>query len=318
MLDPTRLRLLREFAEHGTMTAVAEVCGLTSSAVSQQLATLEREAGVRLFERAGRRVRLTAEGRRLVGHAHNVLNALDAAEEDLRSASTPRGPVRVACFATAAVHRLLPAMATVRARHPDLHVIMHELEPREAIEALREGRCDLGIAFTYSLIPEDPPPGVTRLRLGVEPLLIALPAGHPAAAGEVDLRSLRGEPWIAGSWSTADHEMLDRACALAGFHPNVVHTADDYALVLRMVREGLGASLVPELVATVVGVPDGVVLRPISTIEITRTTHALLRTETPAINAVLALLRSPGTGMSGRRPDLESEGDERRGQGGPA
>ncbi|GAA2211665.1 LysR family transcriptional regulator [Nonomuraea monospora] len=291
MLDPVRLRLLREFAEHGTMTAVAEVCGLTSSAVSQQLAALEREAGVPLFERAGRRVRLTAEGRRLVRHARVVLNALDAAEQDLRSASTPRGPVRVACFATAAVARLLPAIATARARHPDLHVIVHELEPREAVEALRAGKCDVAVAFTYSLIPEEPPAGVTRRFLGVEPMLMALPAGHPAAAGEIDLRALREAPWIAGSEGTSDHEMLDRACALAGFRPNVVHTADDYALVLRMVREGLGAGLVPELVATVVGVPEGVVLRPIAAVGITRTTHALIRAATPAVNAVLDLLQ---------------------------
>ncbi|MEV0381541.1 LysR family transcriptional regulator [Nonomuraea sp. NPDC050643] len=290
MLDPGRLRLLREFAEHGTMTAVAEVCGLTSSAVSQQLATLEREAKVPLFERAGRRVRLTAEGLRLVRHAHIVLNALDAAEEDLRSSPTPRGPVRVACFATAAVHRLLPAIAAARTRHPALHVIVYELEPREAVEALRAGGCDLAVSFTYSLIPEDPPPGVSRRALGAERILIALPTGHPAAPGPVDLRSLREEQWIAGSRGTTDHEMLDRACALAGFRPNVIHTADDYALVLRMVSEGLGASLVPELVATTVGTPDDVVLRPISTVEITRITHALIRTGTPAVNAMLDLL----------------------------
>ncbi|MET8339208.1 LysR family transcriptional regulator [Streptosporangium canum] len=290
MLEPTRLRLLREFAEHGTMTAVGEVCGMTSSAVSQQLATLEREAKVALFERAGRRVRLTAEGQRLVRHANIVLNALDAAEEDLRAASTPRGPVRVACFATAAVHRLLPAIATARTRHPELRVVVYELEPHEAVEALRDGSCDLAIAFTYNLIPEGEPPGISRRLLGVEPILIALPAGHPAATHEVDLRLLRDEQWIAGSQGTTDHEMLDRACALAGFHPNVIHTADDYALVLRMVSEGLGASLVPELVATVVGVPDGVALRRVSTVEITRTTHALVRTVTPAVNAMIELL----------------------------
>ncbi|MBP2707511.1 LysR family transcriptional regulator [Microbispora sp. RL4-1S] len=290
MLDPTRLRLLVEFAEHGTMTAVAEVCGMTSSAVSQQLATLEREAKVPLFERAGRRVRLTAEGRRLVGHAHTVLNALDAAEEDLRSAATPRGPVRVACFATAAVHRLLPAVAAARSRHPELRVSVHELEPQEAVEALRDRRCDLAIIFTYNLIPEDFPPGVSLRLLGAEPILIALPSGHRAATGEVDLRLLAGEPWIAGTHGTTDHEMLDRACALAGFRPDVIHTADDYALVLRMVHEGLGVGLVPEVVAAVVGVPEGVVLRPISTIAITRSTYALVRTATPAVGAVLGLL----------------------------
>ncbi|OUC82106.1 LysR family transcriptional regulator [Streptosporangium minutum] len=215
MLEPTRLRLLREFAEHGTMTAVGEVCGMTSSAVSQQLATLEREAKVALFERAGRRVRLTAEGQRLVRHANIVLNALDAAEEDLRAASTPRGPVRVACFATAAVHRLLPAIATARTRHPELHVVVYELEPHEAVEALRDGNCDLAVAFTYNLIPEDGPPGISRRLLGVEPILIALPTGHPAATHEVDLRLLREEQWIAGSQGTTNHEMLDRACALS-------------------------------------------------------------------------------------------------------
>lgn len=171
MSDPARLRLLREFAEHGTMTAVGEACGLTSSAVSQHLASLERQAGVPLFERAGRRVRLTAEGKRLVRHAHIVLNALDAAEG---------------------------------------------------------------------------------------------------------------------------------ACALAGFRPNVIHTADDYALALRMVRERLGASLVPELVATVVGVPDGVVLRPIS-ITITRATRALVRNVTPAVSALLEPLRAAPGPAAGRR-----------------
>ncbi|MEU8362205.1 LysR family transcriptional regulator [Nonomuraea sp. NPDC048882] len=304
MLDPTRLRLLREFAEHGTMTAVGEVCGMTSSAVSQQLATLEREAGVPLFERSGRRVRLTAEGRRLVRHAHIVLNALDAAEEDLRSATTPRGPVRVACFATAAVHRLLPAMAVARTRHPGLRVILAELEPRETVEALRRGACDLGISFTYNLIPEDLPPGISRWFVGAEPILLALPATHPAAAdlGAVDLGTLRGDPWIAGSRGTTDHVLLGRACAMAGFHPDVIHTADDYALVLRMVREGLGVGLVPELVASVVGVPDGVVLRPISTVEITRTTYALVRTVTPAVAAVLDLLGAlPEAQAVGRR-----------------
>ncbi|MEO3867870.1 LysR family transcriptional regulator [Nonomuraea sp. B12E4] len=183
MLDPARLLLLREFAERGTMTAAGESRGMTSSAVSQQLATLEREAGVRLFERAGRRVRLTAEGERLLRHAYIVLNALDAAEEDLRSASTARGPLRVACFATAAVHRLLPAIALARTRHPDLHVILYELEPREATDTLRAGGCDLAITFTYNLIPEEPPPGVDRRLLGTEPIMIALPEGHPAVAG---------------------------------------------------------------------------------------------------------------------------------------
>lgn len=288
MLDPTRLKLLAELARRGTMIAVGEACGMSSSAVSQQLATLEREAGVRLFARAGRRVRLTAEGERLVRHAHTILHALDAAEEDLRAAGTPRGPLRVACFGTAAAARLLPAIARAREETPALRVIVHELEPREALAALADGGCDLAITFTYNVIPEDPPPGATRLPLGTEPILLALPESG-------DTTRLAEEAWIAGSAGTTDHELLDRVCALAGFRPNVVHTADDYALVLRMVRAGLGVALVPELVGSVTGVPAGVALRPLPGPPITRTTHALVRTETPAVRALLAQLAAGST-----------------------
>src|SRR5688500_5719897 len=137
MLDPTRLFLLRELADRGTMTAVASACGYTSSAVSQQLATMEREAGVRLFERAGRRVKLTAEGPRLVGHARIVRAALDAAQSDLSAPDPPRGPVAIACCSTMAAVHLVPAMAEARTRYPRLHIALHELEPPEAVDALR-------------------------------------------------------------------------------------------------------------------------------------------------------------------------------------
>ncbi|WP_084963264.1 LysR family transcriptional regulator [Thermoactinospora rubra] len=310
MLDPVRLRLLCELARRGTMTAAGAACGMTSSAVSQQLATLEREARVRLLERAGRRVRLTAEGERLVRHAQAVLDALDAAEADLRAAGTPRGPVRVASFATAIVARLLPAIAAARSRHPDLHVIVHELEPGEAIEELRDGRCDVALVYSYDLLPEQPPPGVLLEPAGAEAVLVALPAAHPAvhpavhpaAGAEVDLRLLREEEWIAGSRGSADHELAERACALAGFRPRITHTADDYAVVLRMVGHGLGAALVPEPAAQY-GVPPGVRLLPIAGTRLSRLTHVATRrgnAATPAVRAIADLLaaRAPSHKLS--------------------
>ncbi|WP_433238187.1 LysR family transcriptional regulator [Streptosporangium sp. CA-135522] len=292
MLDPVRLRLLCELAHRGTMTAVAAACGLTSSGVSQQLATLEREAKVRLFERAGRRVRLTAEGHRLVGHAQAVLDALEAAQADLRAAGTPRGPLRVACFATAAAQRLLPAIALARPLYPELHLIVHELEPGEAVAAVREGRCDMAITYSYNVTPQRTAPGLVLEPLGTEPVLVALPEGHRDTGENVDLRLLEREQWIAGSRGTADHELIQRACATAGFLPNITHTADDYALILRMVRHGLGAALVPEL-AAVWGLPPGVRLLPITTAHLTRHTHVLTRqatTRLPAIRALIELL----------------------------
>src|SRR5688572_15554854 len=121
MFDLARLRLLRELAHRGTMTAVAEACGLSSSAVSQQLATLEREARTPLLERIGRRVRLTTDGERLARHAETILQAVEAAALDLRGArDTPRGVLGAASFATFAKARLLPAILRARTRYPDL------------------------------------------------------------------------------------------------------------------------------------------------------------------------------------------------------
>ncbi|MEV5568961.1 LysR family transcriptional regulator [Spirillospora sp. NPDC052269] len=292
MLDLTRLRLLRDLAEYGTMTAVGEAGGMTSSAVSQHLARLEREAGVPLLIREGRRVRLTPEGHRLVGHAHTVLDAVDAAEKDLHEAGTPRGPVRVATFATAAARLLLPAVRMARTRFPELRVIIHEHEPVDAVAALREGRCDLAITYTYSLLPAPAPdpPGLTRHPLRREPVLVALPVGHPAASDTVDLRKLSSEQWIVGSRVTADHQLIERAAAFAGFHPETSHTADDYTLILQMVGHGLGVALVPE--GGVSGAPPDVLLRPLGGLPLTRDVHALTRHPAPAVHAVLELLQA--------------------------
>lgn len=292
MLDPTRLRLLRDLAEYGTMTAVGEVSGMTSSAVSQHLARLEREAGVRLFDRVGRRVRLTPEGHRLVGHAHTVLNALDAAEKDLREAGTPRGPVHVATFATAAARHLLPAVRTARTRFPELRVVVHELEPADAVAALREGRCDLAITYTYSLVPVDADASLTCHHLHTEPVLVALPSGHPAASETVDLRELAAEQWIVGSRGTADHLLIERAAALAGFRPDTGHSADDYALILQMVGDGLGVALVPE--GGTGNAPPDVLLRPLAGPPLTRDVQALTRQPSVAALAVLELLKGRG------------------------
>ena len=154
MFDLARLRLLRELAHRGTMTAVGHAFGMTSSAVSQQLAVLEREARVKLLERVGRRVRFTAEGERLAAHAEAILQAVEAAEFDLKNAGEqPKGVLEIASFSTFAKARLLPAAIRAQARHPGLRVVIHELESVDAIEAVRDGRCHLAVSFAYSLAP---------------------------------------------------------------------------------------------------------------------------------------------------------------------
>jgi DNA-binding transcriptional LysR family regulator len=293
MFDLTRLRLLRELAHRGTMTAVADAFGLTSSAVSQQLATLERETRVTLLERVGRRVRLTAEGERLVVHAEAILQAAEAARVDLRAAGAkPRGELEIACFPTFAKVHLLPAVIRARDRFPEVNVIIRELESPDAIEAVREGCCHLAMTFSYSLVPRPAPAGLVSRQLMEEPVLLALPEQWRAEPDPIPLERLAEENWIVGSRQTDDRLLAERACAVAGFAPRITHTVDDYDLLLRMVSAGLGVGFVPELGFRFPSA-DAVVVRTPGGAPLGRRVHALTRgalSESPLVRAMLSEL----------------------------
>lgn len=247
MLDLTRLRLLRELARRGTMTAVAEALGQTSSAVSQQLAILEREARTPLLERVGRRVRLTAEGQRLAVHAETVMQAVEAAELDLRTArEVPRGELEVATFPSFAKARLVSAVIRLKAQWPELTVTIREEEPIDSLQAVRDGRRDVAIDFAYSLAPHAEATGLVVFPIMEEPVLLALPTAG-STPEPVDLARFADADWIVGSRQSDDHRLAERACALAGFAPRIVHTIDDYDLMLRMVAAGLGVGFAPAL-----------------------------------------------------------------------
>lgn len=296
MFDLIRLRLLRELAHRGTMTAVAESLGMTSSAVSQQLATLEYEARAVLLERIGRRVQLTAAGERLVAHADIILQAVDAAELDLRAAGEqPKGVIRIGSFPTFAKARLLPAIKQARARFPDLDVILYEIESAEAPAAVRDGRCDLAVVFSYNLAPQPDPAGVISHYLLEEPVLLALGPKWRRDSGPVDLRRLEKEKWIVGSRQLDDHEIALRACALAGFVPEITHRIDDYDLVLRLVAAGIGVGFVPEMALSTSAI-KGIVARPPAGPAIMRRLSAVTRptlANAPTIRAILSALREP-------------------------
>jgi len=290
MFDLTRLRLLRELAHRGTMSAVGTACGLTSSAVSQQLATLERETGVTLLERVGRRVRLTAEGLRLVSHAETILQAVEAAELHLRTVGDrPAGNLEVACFSTFAKIHLLPAVIRAQDRFPELQVVIHELETADAIEAVRDGRCHLAVTFAYNMAQPPEAAGLASQQLMEERVLLALPQRWRAERDPIALELLAQENWIVGSRQTDDRLLAERACAVAGFTPRITHAVDDYDLLLRMVAAGLGVGFVPELglrfpsaATVVVCTPGG---PPLS-----RHVHATTRSALSASPLVRALL----------------------------
>ncbi len=295
MFDLARLRLLRELAHRGTMTAVATAFGLTSSAVSQQLATLEREARVALLERVGRRVRLTAEGARLVSHAEAILQAVEEAELDLQAGrETPRGDLEIACFSTFAKVYLLPAIIRARDLFPEVHVVIHELESADAIEAVRDGRCHVAVSFAYNLAPRPDVAGLASQQLMEEPVLLALPERWRSERDPIDLERLAREDWIVGSRQIDDRLLAERACAVAGFAPRITHTVDDYDLLLRMVSAGLGVGFVPELGLPFPSAYAEAVRTPAGAPR-TRRVHALTRdalTASPLVRALLPELAS--------------------------
>ncbi|MFJ5214161.1 LysR family transcriptional regulator [Streptomyces sp. NPDC088354] len=301
VLDVRRLTLLREFSVHRTIAATAEALHLTGPAVSQQLAALEREAGVAVLEKHGRTLRLTPAGRLLVEHAEVILGDLASAEaalEGLRGGG--RAPVRVAAFPSAA-RVLLPrtwarlaAGAAADGTGPaELRIAEHE--PDAAAGALRRRETDIAVVHAYSLLPRDVPAGCERHHLLDEPVLLALPADLAdrlrLAAGEpADLAGLAGENWLMPGPETSCHELTRRACGASGFVPRPVALASDFAVLTALVGAGAGVALVPRMALP--AALDGVSLHPPAR-PVTRTVSALLATgtaEQPALRRVLECL----------------------------
>jgi DNA-binding transcriptional LysR family regulator len=253
MLDLRRLRLLRELERRGTVTAVAEALSYTPSAVSQQLATLEREAGVPLLERRGRLLQLTDAGRTLAAHADAVLARLELAESDLAAAAgdEPAGRVRVAAFQTAASALVLPVLGSIGAEHPKLRVELIEMEAEESLELLRRGEVDLVIAEEYDYAPRRPDDALVMRSLCRDPLLLVLPADHPLCAAHpetVPLAALADEPWASTRSGTAFGESFVRACrALGGFEPDRRHRSNDLAVLEQLAAVGAAVTLLPSL-----------------------------------------------------------------------
>src|SRR5918992_4846103 len=179
MLDLRRLRLLSELSRRGTIAEVAAVVGYTPSAVSQSLARLERETGVALLERDGRRVRLTPAARGLVAATDRVLAELDAAEAELAAEhQTVRGEIVIGAFPSAAAGLVVPALAALGERHPDLACVVREHEPEDGIALLRSAALDLLVSESYDDVPSAPVGGLETHGLLSEPLLLVVPAGE--------------------------------------------------------------------------------------------------------------------------------------------
>jgi DNA-binding transcriptional LysR family regulator len=244
MLDVKRLRLLSELARRGTIAAVARTVGYTPSAVSQSLAQLEREAGVALLERDGRRVRLTPAARDLVRRADRILQELDAAEAALAAEhETVKGALVIGAFPSAATALVVPAVGQLAVRHPELDCTIREHEPEEGIPLLRAGELDLLLSESYDGVADAPAGGLERHPLLTEPLLLVLPDGQ--APADLDV-----VPWIGGLAGTQYAAALELACRAAGLQPRFAHRADEASVHVALVAAGLGIGLLPALACT--------------------------------------------------------------------
>ena len=235
------------------MTAAAAALGYSAPAVSQQLAALEREAGMRLTERAGRGVELTPAALILVGHTDALLARLDAAEADLAALRDQiAGRVALAAFPSAAASLVPAAWAAMADSAPQVRLDLTEMEPEESLPAMLRNETDVAVAHEYDLLPRPLDPLFERRELLDDPVVLATPAGSAlslAGGSPVPLATLAGQPFLAPRQGTSCAEMIQRACARAGFVPRVVARASDFQVLLSLVAAGAGVTLVPGLAA---------------------------------------------------------------------
>ena len=293
MLDLRRLRLLRELDARGTVHGAARALGYTPSAISQQLAVLEREAGAKLLERTGRNVRLTDAGRVLVRHAATLLDGLEAAEAEVAAiaAGHPAGVVRVSAFQSAFLRIVAPAVAALARSHPDIRVEVTEAEVEESVPALRLRQLDAVVGDEYSGQPRPVHSDLTRESLVREQVRVVLPETHPQASrSRVRMAQLADARWAACQPGTGHREMQIRACReLGGFEPDLRYASDDFLILVEMVRTAGACALLPDLVVGY-GTP-GVAVRSFAEGAIDREVFLLTRaTRTPAVEAVAAAL----------------------------
>jgi DNA-binding transcriptional LysR family regulator len=248
MLNVARLQTFAEAARQGSLSAAALELSYTQSAVSQQIAALEAEAGVALLDRHARGVRLTAAGQALLIHAEGVLAQLHAAEAELAAIGGLRGGLlRAASFPTAGATLMPLAIATFRARHPEVELTLAEGEPEQIAPRLAAGELDLALLFEFDQQSRRGD-GLERTELLHDPMYLALPGEHRLARRQrLRLEDLRGEAWIQTSSQSACAQHVVRSCLAAGFTPNVSFESDDYQTIQGLVAAGVGVALIPEL-----------------------------------------------------------------------
>jgi DNA-binding transcriptional LysR family regulator len=299
MLHFERLQALHAVATFGSVTGAATALHLTPSAVSQQLAKLQRDVGQRLVEPYGRGVRLTSAGTLLARRAHAILSEVESAENELdRQRNHVVGDLEIAGFATAARAILPQSVARLSEEHQQLRLRVSERQPDEAIRLVAAGHLDIALVNDWMNAPLVLPDGVEQLLIMNDAVDLALPAGHPLAKRtSVEITELSAEPWITWPYGAICHEWLTQTLRQHGVTPEVAHTAEEHQTQLAMVAAGLGIAVMPRLGR---GATDGVSIISLQP-AFSRQIYAIWRTlasERPAIAVTVSAIREVAHGLT--------------------
>ncbi|WP_328913623.1 MULTISPECIES: LysR family transcriptional regulator [unclassified Streptomyces] len=249
MLDLGRLRALHAVHTHGSVGAAAAALGYTPSAVSQQIAKLERETGTVLLERQGRGVALTDAAELLVATAQRLMAIVEAAEVALEEQrGRPTGRLSVAAFPTAACGLLPPVLASLAAAYPALDLRLTEVDSHVSVELAARGAVDLAVAHDWDIAPLPAPEGLERAVIGDDRCDVLVPVGHPLAARQSLVRAdVARERWICQPSGSVCHEWLVRTLRESGTEPDLAYQVGEYRTQVALVQAGLGIALVPRL-----------------------------------------------------------------------
>ncbi|MFI0778358.1 LysR family transcriptional regulator [Streptomyces sp. NPDC021212] len=293
MLDLSRLRALHAVGVHGSVSAAAIALGYTPSAVSQQIAKLERETRTTLLERQGRGVVLTDAARHLAATAQQLLAIVEQAETSLEERrGRPTGRLVIGAFPSAA-RGLMPAvLARLAAEHPSLDARLVEVDPRLSVDLAAQGVIDLAVAHDWDIAPLPAPDGLGRAMIGDDLCDVLVPVGHPLAGRETLRRDdLPGQRWTCQPPGTVCHDWLVRTLRASGSEPDLAYQAAENHTQIALVAAGLGIALMPRLGRG--PLPEGVRAVPLEPVPVRRL-YALWRqgaARRPAITETVAVLR---------------------------
>ncbi len=286
------MRVLQEVVTRGSFSAAADSLHLSQSAVSQQIAALEREVGIPLLERTTDGPKLTVAGEALMEHGDAVICRLEEAERELAQiAGLEGGRLRLASFPTASATLMTKALALFRQRFPKVELQFNEDEPEDAFPGLKRGDFDLAVVFDYPAFPLDFSRDVEAELIYEESMRVALPPGHPlAAAKSVRIEDLADEDWLCGSLPSSCRQQVITLCREAGFEPRVSFESEEYDVIKGFVAGGLGVTILPELA----GDHPGIELRAVRGKKPIRRVWAVTREDevrSPAADEMLGILR---------------------------